>query len=97
MSYCTWASDRSRSDLYCFVDGTGWRTLVASSRLDQHAHTSDIHPRAVPIGLAFDGESFTDMTLAAFKARVESLALAGYRVPDYVLKTIELELAESPT
>jgi len=47
----------------------------------------------VPIGLPYDGETFYDQTLEAFRARIVTLREAGYRCPDYVLAQIDAELA----
>ena len=38
------------------------------------------------------GETFNDATLESFYERIKSLIELGYKVPDYVLKTIEDEI-----
>jgi hypothetical protein len=48
----------------------------------------------VPIGLAFDGQSFNDPTLSEFRARIVQLRDAGYRVPADVLERIDAEILE---
>jgi hypothetical protein len=48
----------------------------------------------VPIGLSCDGQSFNDPDLASFRQRVADLIEMGYRVPPYVLETIDEEIAD---
>ena len=49
----------------------------------------------VPIGLAFDGETFEDDDLESFRNRLLWLRNEGYRFPDYVLEEVEMEIKES--
>jgi len=49
----------------------------------------------VDIGGPYDGETFRDVTLADFKARLLHLREVGYNFPDYVLETVDEEMAES--
>lgn len=51
----------------------------------------------VPIGLAYDGMSYTEDCLEDFKTRLLMLREAGYRFPDYVLTAIEEEIDEEAT
>lgn len=48
-----------------------------------------------PIGLAHDGESFTDTTAGEWLATLTMLRAAGYRFPDYVLDDARAEIADS--
>jgi hypothetical protein len=48
-----------------------------------------------PLGLPFDGQTFTLETMQEFYDKMIELRKVGYRFPDWVLKNIELEL--SPT
>lgn len=48
----------------------------------------------VPIGGPYDGQTLKDATLADFKARLIELRAAGYNFPDYVLDTVDEEIAE---
>lgn len=48
----------------------------------------------VPIGLPYDGQSFTDPDLESFLARVEHLRATGYRVPDHVFEEIKEEIKD---
>lgn len=47
-----------------------------------------------PIGLPFDGQSFRDDCLEDFRERLLALRAAGYRFPDYVMETVDREMAE---
>lgn len=47
-----------------------------------------------PIGLAHDGETFTDPDLEAFRERIVGLSAMGYHVPSYVLPKIDEEMQE---
>jgi hypothetical protein len=50
-----------------------------------------------PIGLAYDGETFNDPTLEAFRDRIVMLADAGYIVPEWLISDIEEEMkGENP-
>jgi hypothetical protein len=95
MSYCRWTDvGGSVSDLYAYeAAGPQWTVHVASSRISERGSRSGVLPRAVPIGLPFDGQSFTDPSLDAFRARIVQLRDAGYRVPDYVLAQIDEEMS----
>jgi hypothetical protein len=87
VSYCRWSSGSDPSDVYCFGDGRcGWTTHVAMNRLSGAERK--------PIGLAHDGKSFQDKTLQDLKARLLSLRLLGYRVPDDAIDRIDQELAD---
>lgn len=46
----------------------------------------------IPIGLPYDGVTFHDPTLEAFRVRIVMLREAGYQCPDYVLERIDAEL-----
>jgi hypothetical protein len=46
------------------------------------------------IGGPFDGESFNDSTLRAFRERIVRLRAAGYHCPDSVLDEIDAEIKE---
>ena len=48
----------------------------------------------VPIGLPYDGMTFRDPTLEAFRARVAMLIEAGYRCPEWLLASIDEEIGE---
>jgi hypothetical protein len=109
MSYCRWSSDNFRCDLYCYEDaGGGWTTHVAGARYrDPRQARAIVHAESGkaalaraeaakmdPIGGPFDGQTFNDPTLEAFKARLLELRAAGYRFPDYVLEDVDAEIAE---
>lgn len=47
-----------------------------------------------PIGLKYDGESFTCETLEKFKDTLLMLRAEGYIFPDYVLDDIDYEMNE---
>lgn len=49
----------------------------------------------VPIGLPYDGQTFNDPTLAAFRDRLTMLRGTGYRFPDYVFDRIDEEIEEN--
>ena len=49
------------------------------------------------ITLPHAGDTFNDPTLEAFKERLLYLRSLGYRFPDYVLETVEQEIADAPT
>lgn len=94
MSYCRWTDKGGRSDIYCYADVLGgWTTHVASSRVVAGGTQSGVLPRARPIGLPHDGQTFRDPTLEAFRIRVADLRHEGYRVPPYVLERIDEEIA----
>ena len=46
----------------------------------------------VPIGLPHDGETFEEEDLERVIVKVQELKTLGYRVPDYVLETLQEEL-----
>ena len=46
------------------------------------------------IGLPYDGETFNDPTLEAFRDRLMHLRYLGYNFPNYMLQTIDDEIAE---
>lgn len=46
----------------------------------------------VPIGLAFDGDTYNDPTLETFLGRLLLLREAGYRFPDYVIDDVRQEI-----
>ncbi len=46
-----------------------------------------------PIGLPYDGQSFSDPTLEDFRTRLTMLRKAGYRFPDSVLADVSEEIA----
>lgn len=45
-----------------------------------------------PIGLSYDGQSFTDGTLEEFRERVAMLIEDGYHIPDGILEDIDVEI-----
>jgi hypothetical protein len=45
-----------------------------------------------PIGLAYDGHTFTEKTIQAFKARLHDLRDLGYKFPQHVFDLIEDEI-----
>ena len=45
------------------------------------------------IGLAHDGERFNDATLEEFRDRLLHLRQVGYKFPDYVLESVDEEIA----
>ena len=47
-----------------------------------------------PIGLSFDGQSFTLETLDDFKDKLLELRKEGYNFPDYVFEDIENEKSQ---
>ena len=47
------------------------------------------------IGLAHDGEIFSDPTLEDFRDRIVALRELGYNCPDYVLDSIDREIREA--
>lgn len=47
-----------------------------------------------PIGLPYDGQSFYDDNLEDFLARLRELKAVGYQFPDYVIESVEQEIAE---
>lgn len=47
-----------------------------------------------PIGLPFDGKSFSDSDLSSLLQRLRGLREMGYRVPEFTLRRIEDEIAE---
>lgn len=51
------------------------------------------HAPREPIGLPHDGESFSDGDLETMRERVAELIQLGYRAPDWLLPTIDEELA----
>lgn len=57
----------------------------------QHAFL-DTAERA-PIGLPYDGKTFNDPTLEDFRARLVMLREVGYNFPDYVLESVDEEIA----
>jgi len=48
----------------------------------------------IPIGLPYDGETFIDVTLGEFLARLLHLREAGYRFPDSVLDDVREEMEQ---
>lgn len=50
-----------------------------------------------PIGLPFDGKTFTDSTLEGFRERLLSLRAAGYQFGEYVIEAVDEEIAEATT
>lgn len=77
-----------------------WSQLIVDEMQTQHAFLMKCE--RAPIGLAFDGETFTDRTLQDFHSRLVMLRANGYRFPDGVLQTILDEIAgeraeEDPT
>lgn len=57
----------------------------------------ELNKEYAPIGLAYDGQSYTEETLQDFKERLLILREAGYKFPDYVLTAIEEEIDEEET
>lgn len=52
----------------------------------------------VKIGLPHDNETFNDSTLEEFRERIIYLRGLGYSCPDYVIETIDQEIAaNAPT
>jgi len=108
MSYCRWSTDNFRCDLYCYEDVSGgWTTHVAGRRRTPEYTdfdsklTSNSNEYAewgaksfAPIGLLCDGQTFNDLTLEDFLARVTSLRGMGYIVPDSVFKHIKEEIED---
>lgn len=62
--------------------------------LDQYNAWSRADHDMVPIGLGYDGRTFTDDTLEEFLATVTILRQTGYRVPDYVFDAIKEEMKD---
>lgn len=87
MSYCRWSSDNFECDLYCYSDVNGGYTTHVAGRRRQG-------DELVAIGLPHDGKTFNDATLEEFKERLLSLRAAGYSFPNYVLETVDAEIAE---
>lgn len=50
----------------------------------------------VPIGLPEDGKWFSDPDIESFRDRLAWLISLGYNVPDYVLPSIDAEIAAQP-
>lgn len=99
MSYCRWSSDDFDCDVYAYehCDG-GWAVHVAGSRYvtkPKEPFDFNVAPDLVPIGLAFDGQTFREPSLQAFRDRMTVLRGAGYRFPDYVFEEIDEEMAET--
>lgn len=93
MTYCRWSDDSFRCDLYCYQDTSGgWTTHVALYRDPEGLLTDPVYK--VLIDLPYAGERFNDGTRVAFKERLLMLREVGYRFPDWVLATIDEEIAE---
>jgi hypothetical protein len=93
MSYCRWGKD---SDVYCYESCRHiWVILIAHNRII----TDDSLPwpesdKAVPIGLPFDGETFSEYSPQEAAERLQALKDLGYRVSDSVIATLRNELYE---
>lgn len=100
MAYCRWSEDGGGCDIYAFQDVRGvWRTRAAAWRLVRLCRAPQRSlagggVRAVLIGGQFDGQTFNDLTLEAFRDRLLTLRDAGYRLPADVLTKIDAEIAE---
>lgn len=68
-----------------------WVAQMVQKCAAQHAYL-DIASR-VPIGLPYDGESFSDTDLEGFLERLLDLRALGYRFPEYVLDVVREEIA----
>lgn len=49
-----------------------------------------------PIGLPFDGETYTLETIEDFCDKMKELKAAGYHIPDGVIESIEEEIKAQP-
>lgn len=49
-----------------------------------------------PIGLPYDGQTFTDGDLQCFLVRLLCLKTCGYNVPDWVIANVREEMKEEP-
>lgn len=77
------------------VDWTLLRDQSSDKFMDQYkAHLAWMKTaEMVPIGLPYDGQTFNDPTLEAFKQRLLHLREVGYRFPDDVLESVDEDLA----
>lgn len=48
-----------------------------------------------PIGLEYDGQSFTCGTLVEFFEKMQELRRLGYKIPEYVFESIREELVDA--
>lgn len=74
-------------------DTKAWAAKFTEEMKAQHAFLDTCERE--PIGLPFDGQTFTDPTLAEFRARLIGLREAGYHFPDYVIEAVDEEIAQT--
>lgn len=86
MAFCRWSDMDFHCELYCYEDSRGgFTTHVAAVRLNGQ-------DQKTPIGLPYDGETFHDTDIQAFRARIAHLIETGYRAPDGLLDEIDKEM-----
>ena len=77
-----WPEGRSKEETDAFME-----SYKAQSAFLDNCGREDI-------GLPYDGQTFNDADLKAFRDRLVMLREAGYNFPDYVLEMVDEEIVE---